>query len=69
MASIFGPAGCGWIGEAGPGPFYGDDPEGAEASGSTTRSPSAMLRLTWNLLHKAPLLKDAGGLPNPEHRA
>lgn len=58
-------ADCGWIGEAGPGPSYGD----AQADGSragfdndfTQRNTTIM---TWNLMHLARLLADAGGIPN-----
>jgi multimeric flavodoxin WrbA len=53
-------ADAGWIGEAGPGPSY-LDPE-AEALGNdfTNRNTTFM---TWNLLHAARMLKDAGGIP------
>ena len=60
-------ADCGWIGEAGPGPSYGDesDEDGASRVGFdnefTQRNTTIM---TWNLLHLARLLRDAGGLPN-----
>lgn len=53
-------ADCGWIGEAGPGPSYGDDGAGFD-NDFTQRNTTIM---TWNLLHMARLLKDAGGLPN-----
>jgi len=53
-------ADCGWIGEAGPGPSYGDDGAGFD-NDFTQRNTTIM---TWNLLHTARLLKDAGGLPN-----
>ena len=53
-------ADCGWIGEAGPGPSYGDDGAGMENE-FTQRNTTIM---TWNLLHMARLLKAAGGLPN-----
>lgn len=53
-------ADCGWIGEAGPGPSYGDD--GAGLDNDFTQRNTAIM--TWNLLHMARLLKDAGGLPN-----
>lgn len=58
-------ADCGWIGEAGPGPSYGDDQENAKPVGFdnefTQRNTTIM---TWNLMHMARMLKDAGGLPN-----
>jgi multimeric flavodoxin WrbA len=53
-------ADCGWIGEAGPGPSYGDDGAGFD-NDFTQRNTTIM---TWNLLHLARMLKDAGGLPN-----
>ncbi len=57
-------ADAGWIGEAGPGPSYGDPLEdGGRAgfdNGFTRRNTTFM---TWNLLHLARLLEDAGGLP------
>ena len=53
-------ADCGWIGEAGPGPSYGDDGVGFD-NDFTQRNVTIM---TWNLLHLAKMLKDAGGLPN-----
>jgi multimeric flavodoxin WrbA len=53
-------ADCGWIGEAGPGPSYGDDGAGFD-NDFTQRNTTIM---TWNLLHLARMLADAGGLPN-----
>lgn len=53
-------ADCGWIGEAGPGPSYGDDGIGFD-NDFTQRNTTIM---TWNLMHMARLLKDADGLPN-----
>jgi multimeric flavodoxin WrbA len=76
-------ADCGWIGEAGPGPSYGDNGAGFD-NDFTQRNTTIM---TWNLMHMARLLKASGGLPsqgndrrawkagcrfdyeNPEHRA
>jgi multimeric flavodoxin WrbA len=76
-------ADCGWIGEAGPGPSYGDD--GAGVDKKLTRRNTTIM--TWELMHLARMLTDAGGLPshgndrrawkagcrfdfeNPEHRA
>ena len=58
-------ADCGWIGEAGPGPSYGDDDGSGGGIGFdndfTQRNTTIM---TWNLLHMARMLKDAGGLPS-----
>jgi multimeric flavodoxin WrbA len=56
---------CGWIGEAGPGPSYGDDDGAGGRVGFgndfTQRNTTIM---TWNLMHMAAMLKRAGGLPN-----
>jgi len=49
-----------WNGEAGPGPSYLDPEAGGERNAWTTRNTVFM---TWNLLHLARLLKDAGGIP------
>lgn len=80
--TILPQADAGWIGEAGPGPSYGDDGAGYDNE-FTQRNTTFM---TWNLMHMARLLKDAGGIPahgnqrsesdagcrfdhpNPEHR-
>ena len=53
-------ADCGWIGEAGPGPSYLDPGSGGPANDFTNRNLTFM---TWNLLHFARLLRDAGGIP------
>jgi multimeric flavodoxin WrbA len=53
-------ADCGWIGEAGPGPSYLDEDSGGPDNRFTQRNTTFM---TWNLLHLARMLKDAGGLP------
>lgn len=57
-------ADCGWIGEAGPGPSYGDELEDGRRAGFdndfTQRNTTIM---TWNLLHLARILEDAGGIP------
>jgi multimeric flavodoxin WrbA len=49
-----------WCGEAGPGPSYLDPVGGGEQNAWTTRNTVFM---TWNLLHVARILKDAGGIP------
>ncbi|EAP75954.1 flavodoxin family protein [Roseovarius nubinhibens] len=58
-------ADCGWIGEAGPGPSYGDEKEDGSRVGFdnefTQRNTTIM---TWNLIHLTRMLKDAGGYPN-----
>ena len=50
-----------WLGEAGPGPSYLDANSGGPENDFTNRNTTFM---TWNLLHMARMLKDAGGLPN-----
>ncbi|HEX4820665.1 MAG TPA: flavodoxin family protein, partial [Acidimicrobiales bacterium] len=53
-------ADAGWIGEAGPGPSYLDPGSGGPENDFTNRNTTFM---TWNLLHLARILKDAGGIP------
>jgi multimeric flavodoxin WrbA len=53
-------ADCGWIGEAGPGPSYLDPGSGGPDNDFTNRNTTFM---TWNLMHLAQLLKNAGGVP------
>jgi multimeric flavodoxin WrbA len=53
-------ADAGWIGEAGPGPSYLDPGSGGPENDFTNRNTTFM---TWNLLHLARMLKDAGGIP------
>lgn len=61
-------ADCGWIGEAGPGPSYGDtvwdgmkiDPPKGFDNDFTNRNTTFM---AWNILHIAKMLKDNSGIP------
>lgn len=53
-------ADAGWIGEAGPGPSYLDEDSGGPDNDFTNRNTTFM---TWNLLHMARMLRDAGGIP------
>ncbi|MFV1961494.1 MAG: flavodoxin family protein [Acidimicrobiia bacterium] len=53
-------ADAGWIGEAGPGPSYMDEDSGGRENDFTNRNTTFM---TWNLLHLARVVKDAGGIP------
>ncbi len=53
-------ADAGWIGEAGPGPSYLDEGSGGPENDFTNRNTTFM---TWNLMHLAQILKDAGGIP------
>lgn len=50
----------GWIGPIGPGPSYLDEGSGGPENDFTTQTMTAM---SWNLLHLARMLKDAGGIP------
>ncbi len=50
-------ADAGWIGEAGPGPSYGDDGIGLDNEFTNTNTGF----MTWNLMHLARMLK--GGIP------
>jgi len=53
-------ADAGWLGEAGPGPSYLDEGSGGPENDFTNRNTTFM---TWNLMHMARMLKDAGGIP------
>lgn len=57
-------ADAGWIGEAGPGPSYGDEGDDGTRAGIdndfTNRNVTFM---TWNLMHLAMLLKASDGIP------
>lgn len=49
-----------WVGQAGPGPSYLDKNSGGPENDFTNRNVTFM---TWNLMHMAQMLKDAGGIP------
>jgi multimeric flavodoxin WrbA len=53
-------ADSGWLGEAGPGPSYLDSGSGGPENDFTNHNTTF---LTWNLLHLARMIKDAGGIP------
>ena len=53
-------ADSGWLGEAGPGPSYLDEGSGGPENDFTNRNTTFM---TWNLMHMARMIKDAGGIP------
>lgn len=56
---------CGWIGEAGPGPSFGDDDgEGGHVGFDNEFTQRNTTIMTWNLLHLARMLEAAGGLPS-----
>jgi len=64
-------ADCGWIGEAGPGPSYGDTEwkghpvnlDGTPAGYNNDFTNRNATFMAWNLMHMARLLKTSGGLP------
>jgi multimeric flavodoxin WrbA len=57
-------ADAGWIGEAGPGPSYGDKRKDGGFEGFDNDFTNRNLTfMTWNLMHLAKMLKDAGGIP------
>ena len=57
-------ADAGWIGEAGPGPSYGDDDgQGGRAGLDNEFTNRNTTFMTWNILHMARTLKDQGGIP------
>ena len=57
-------ADCGWVGEAGPGPSYGDDcDDGSRAGFDNQFTQRNTTFMAFNLLHAARMLKDAGGYP------
>jgi multimeric flavodoxin WrbA len=49
-----------WVGEAGPGPSYLDPGSGGPENDFTNRNTTFM---TWNLMHLAKMLQQAGGIP------
>ena len=49
-----------WLGEAGPGPSYLDPDSGGPENDFTNRNTTFM---TWNLMHLALMIKNAGGIP------
>ena len=49
-----------WLGEAGPGPSYLDAGSGGPENDFTNRNTTFM---TWNLMHLARMMKEAGGIP------
>jgi len=53
-------ADAGWLGSIGPGPSYRDEGSGGPENDFTNRNTTFM---TWNLLHLARMITDAGGIP------
>ncbi|MGR3453001.1 flavodoxin family protein [Pseudooceanicola sp.] len=56
-------ADCGWIGEAGPGPSFGDEVDGARTGFDNDFTARNTTIMTWNLMHLAAMLRGAGGIP------
>jgi multimeric flavodoxin WrbA len=56
-------ADAGWIGEAGPGLSYGDEGPNGPVGFDNEFTQRNTTFMTWNLLHLARMLKDAGGIP------
>jgi multimeric flavodoxin WrbA len=57
-------ADAGWIGEAGPGPSYGDDDgKGGQFGFDNDFTNRNTTFMTWNLMHLAKMLKEQGGVP------
>ena len=57
-------ADAGWIGEAGPGPSYGDVlGDGTRVGLDNDFTNRNVTFMTWNLMHLARMLQDAGGIP------
>lgn len=58
-------ADCGWIGEAGPGPSYGDAlDDGTRAGFDNDFTKRNLTFMSWNLMHMAKMLADRGGFPS-----
>lgn len=53
-------ADTGWVGEAGPGPSYLDPDSGGPENDFTNQTLATM---SWNLMHMATMLREAGGIP------
>lgn len=56
-------ADAGWIGEAGPGPSYGDEGENGPVGFDNEFTQRNTTFMTWNLMHMALMLDQAGGIP------
>ena len=62
-------ADCGWVGEAGPGPSYGDETTDGPVGFDNNFTQRNTTIMSWNLMHTARRLKDVGGLPTVGNRA
>ncbi len=56
-------ADCGWLGEIGPGPSYGDDVDGVRAGFDSEFTNKNTTIMSWNLMHTAKMLNERGGFP------
>jgi len=56
-------ADAGWIGEAGPGPSYGDEGENGPVGFENEFTQRNTTFMTWNLMHMALMLDQEGGIP------
>lgn len=56
-------ADAGWVGEAGPGPSYGDKTPQGPAGFNNKFTQRNTTFMAWNLMHMAKLLKSVGGIP------
>ena len=64
IASRRGASGS-FSGEAGPGPSYGDDDgKGGRVGFDNDFTRRNTTIMTWNLMHLAAMIRDAGGIPN-----
>lgn len=52
-----------WVGPAGPGPSYGDESPHGAIGADNDFTQMAVTFTSWNLMHVAQMLKDAGGIP------
>lgn len=56
-------ADAGWVDEAGPGPSYGDENEEGPVGFNNEFTQQNTTFMTWNLMHMAQMLNEAGGIP------
>lgn len=56
-------ADAGWIGEAGPGPSYGDEGDNGPVGFDNEFTQRNTTFMTWNLMHMSYMLNKAGGIP------
>lgn len=56
-------ADCGWIGEIGPGPSFGDETDEGPAGFNSDFTQRNATIMTWNALHIADMIKSNNGIP------